>query len=407
MKTYKSWEQRSLWNWGCIAMLLALLVSSAPWINAQIATTTATLSGVVTDPSGAVLPKATLTLTSSEKGITRTFTTDNGGRYSFNQLPPAAYSLAIKASGFETYQQNGIVLNAAETATQNVTLTIGAETASVTVISDVALMNTDNANVAADIDAKQIVELPLNVRNVYGLATLNSSVQNTSEGQLLLGGGSNTTDTADQDISFMNFAGGFFGTTAFLIDGSWDTDSEWGAVIFVPGVDAVQEFKIQNNSFTAQYGWSTGNVVNVVTKVGDARLPRVGIRVLLQQQLQCPQLLSIARQLPGSAQHQSLHIQPQPDWRNGRRPAVHSGPLSAAEQDLHLRYLRSLHLKPTIPLVSTRCQTPTSWPATSLSSWEPRRWGTTLSAGPSITARFTIRAAATPLPPAKRILITL
>ena len=249
-------------------MLLALLVSSAPWINAQIATTTATLSGVVTDPSGAVLPKATLILTSSEKGITRTFTTDNGGRYSFNQLPPAAYSLAIKASGFQTYQQNGIVLNAAETATQNVMLTIGAETASVMVVSDVGLMNTDNANVAADIDAKQIVELPLNVRNVYGLATLNSSVQNTSEGQLLLGGGSNTTDTADQDISFMNFAGGFFGTTAFLIDGSWDTDSEWGAVVFVPGVDAVQEFKIQNNSFTAQYGWSTGNVVNVVTKSG-------------------------------------------------------------------------------------------------------------------------------------------
>ena len=249
-------------------MLLALMAFSTPWINAQIATTTATLSGVVTDPSGAALTKAALTLTSSEKGITRTITTDDGGRYSFNQLPPAAYSLAIKAKGFETYQQNGIALNAGETATQNVTLTIGAETVSVTVTSDVSLLNTDNANVAADIEAKQIVELPLNVRNVYGLATLNSSVQNTSESQLLLGGGSNTTDTADQDISFMNFAGGFFGTTAFLIDGSWDTDTEWGAVIFVPGVDAVQEFKIQNNSFTAQYGWSTGNVVNVVTKSG-------------------------------------------------------------------------------------------------------------------------------------------
>jgi len=244
------------------------MAASTPWINAQIATTTATLSGVVTDPSGAVLPKATLTLTSSEKGISRTFTTDDGGRYSFNQLPPAAYSLTIKAKGFETYQQNGIALNAADTATQNVTLTLGSETVSVTVTSDVSLLNTDNANVAADIDAKQIVELPLNVRNVYGLATLNSSVQNTSEGQILLGGGGNTTDTADQDISFMNFGGGFFGTTAFLVDGSWDTDSEWGAVIFVPGVDAVQEFKIQNNSFTAQYGWSTGNVVNVVTKSG-------------------------------------------------------------------------------------------------------------------------------------------
>ncbi|MFY9856321.1 MAG: carboxypeptidase-like regulatory domain-containing protein [Terracidiphilus sp.] len=269
MKTSRSRRQGFLLYWGGIAALFAILVCSAPWINAQIATTTATLSGVVTDSTGALVPKATVTLTSSEKGISRTFTTDDGGRYSFNQLPPAGYSLAIKAKGFKTYQQNGIVLNAAETATQNVTLTVGAESTSITVTSDVALLNTDNANVAADIDGKQIVELPLNVRNVYGLATLNSSVQNTSEGQLLLGGGSsNSTDTADQDISFMNFAGGFFGTTAFLIDGAWDTDTEWGAVIFVPGVDATQEFKIQNNSFTAQYGWSTGNVINVVTKSG-------------------------------------------------------------------------------------------------------------------------------------------
>src|ERR1035438_6253817 len=85
---------------------------------------------------------------------------------------------------------------------------------------------------------------------------------------MLLGGGSNSTDNADQDVSFLNFAGGFFGTTGFMLDGSWDTDPEWGAVIFVPSVDAVQEFRIQNNSFTAQYGWSTGNVVNVVTKAG-------------------------------------------------------------------------------------------------------------------------------------------
>ena len=268
MNITRSWRPRSRWYWGGLAILLAILLGSTPWSNAQIATTTATLSGVVSDPQGAVVPKAALTLTSSEKGITRTSITDDGGRYSFNQLPPGAYSLTIKAKGFEAYEQTGMALDAAETAVQNVALTIGSETVSVTVTSDVSLLNTENANVATDIDGKQIVELPLNVRNVYGLATLNSSVQNTSEGQLLLGGGSNTTDTADQDISFMNFAGGFFGTTAFLVDGSWDTDTEWGAVIFVPGVDAVQEFKIQNNSFTAQYGWSTGNVVNVVTKSG-------------------------------------------------------------------------------------------------------------------------------------------
>jgi len=269
LRKSRSWKC-SLWYLGGIAVLVGLILGISQPIHAQIATTTATLSGIVTDPSGAVLPNATVTLTSSEKSITRVFSTDQGGRYFFNQLPPSAYSLTVQANGFETYQQKGILLNAAENGTQNVTLTVGAETVSISVTSDVSQLNTDNSNVATDIEAKQIVELPLNVRNVYGLATLNSSVQNTSESQLLLGGGSNTTDTADQDISFMNFAGGFFGTTAFMIDGSWDTDSEWGAVVFVPGVDAVQEFKVQNNSFTAQYGWSTGNVVNVVTKSGSS-----------------------------------------------------------------------------------------------------------------------------------------
>ncbi|WP_263355197.1 TonB-dependent receptor [Acidicapsa acidisoli] len=258
----------SLGYWSGFAALLAILATASPWGNAQIATTTATLSGVVSDPSGAIVPNASVTLDATEKAINRTFITDAGGRYSFSQLPPATYKLTIKINGFETYEQKGIALNAAESATQNVSLTIGAESQSVVVTADASELNTDNSNVAASLDAKEIVELPLNVRNIYGLTTLNSSVSNTSESQMLLGGGSNTTDNADQDISFLNFNGGFFGTTAFMLDGSWDTDPEWGAVIFVPSVDGVQQFKIQNNSFTAQYGWSTGNVVNVVTKSG-------------------------------------------------------------------------------------------------------------------------------------------
>src|SRR3984957_6514499 len=249
-------------------MLLGLSLGSTPRTNAQIATTTATLSGVVSDSSKAVLPKAQVTLVSPEKGINRIFTTDAVGRFSFTQLPPATYSLSVQVPGFEKYQQNGIVLNAADSASQNVSLMVGSSEVSVTVTAEASLLNTDNSNVATSLDAKEIVELPLNVHNVYGLTTLNSSVSNTSESQMLLGGGRNTTDNADQDISFLNFNGGFFGNPAFLLDGSWDTDPEWGAVIFVPSVDGVQEFKIQNNSFTAQYGWSTGNVVNVVTKSG-------------------------------------------------------------------------------------------------------------------------------------------
>ena len=245
-----------------------MLASTTPRSNAQIATTTATISGTVTDPTGAVVANAAVLLNSAEKGVLHSFTTDNTGRYLFSQLPPSTYTLTVKAKGFETYLQSGILLDAAESATQNVALTVGSEAQSVTIMADAAQLNTDNSNVATSIDAKQIVELPLNLRNVYGLATLNSAVGNTTENQMLLGGGSNASDNADQDISFMNFGGGFFGSTAFMLDGSWDTDPEWGAVIFVPSVDAVQEFKIQNNSFTAQYGWSTGNVINVVTKGG-------------------------------------------------------------------------------------------------------------------------------------------
>lgn len=250
------------------AILLALLVTSPTRLHAQLAVTTATLSGSVADPTGAVVPQATVKLTSTQIGISRTLTTDASGRYTFTQLPPSTYILSIEANGFETYKQTGIVLDAAQSATQNVTLIVGTAAQQVVVNAQASQLNTDNANLAASIDAKQVVELPLNLRNIYGLATLNSSVSNTSEGQMLLGGGPNGTDNADQDISFLNFAGGFFGTSAYLLDGAWDTDPEWGAVDYVPSVDAVQEFKVQNNSFTAQYGWSTGNVVNVTTKSG-------------------------------------------------------------------------------------------------------------------------------------------
>ena len=99
-----------------IPILFALWTGTALPLHAQIATTTATISGTLTDPTGALLPKAAVTLTSSETGITRSFTTDNTGRYSFSQLPPSTYTLSVKAKGFKAYAQTGIVLNAAQAA---------------------------------------------------------------------------------------------------------------------------------------------------------------------------------------------------------------------------------------------------------------------------------------------------
>jgi len=259
--------RRRVWHSLAMIVLMAGLMAGKN-IWAQLATTTATISGTVTDPAGAVVPQATVIISSTENGISQTTTTNSAGHYTFGQLPPATYTLTVRQSGFKEYDQHGIALNASQSALQDIRLVIGEQTQQVVVTEQASLLNTDNPNISTDISGKQAVELPLNLRNIYGLATLNSSVSNNSESQQLLGGSGVGTDNADQDISFLNFAGGYFGTTAFLLDGAWDTDPTWGAVIYVPSVDSVSEFKVQNNSFTAQYGWSTGNVINVTTKSG-------------------------------------------------------------------------------------------------------------------------------------------
>lgn len=259
---------------GCVVMggtcvLIGALFLSAPRsASAQGDPTTASLSGTVTDSTGAVVPKATVTLSSSERGIERKVDTDGSGHYQFQILPPSVYTLQIQGQGYRTYVQKGLTLRASESSHQDVPLTLGNVSEEITVTSEAPLLNTEDPNVSASIGAKQVVELPLNLRNVYGLATLNSSVNTSGEVQARDGGGAGNNGNADQDISFLNFGGGFFGTSAFLLDGIWDTAGDWGAVIYTPSVDSVEEFKIQSNSFTAQYGWSTGNVIDVVTKSG-------------------------------------------------------------------------------------------------------------------------------------------
>jgi Carboxypeptidase regulatory-like domain/TonB dependent receptor len=243
--------------------------TTVPSAEGQTFASTAAFSGSISDPSGARVPNATVMVTSPDKGITRTFKTDAAGNFAFALLPAAAYTLTVEASGFKTFRQQGINLEVGQSASQNITLTIGsAEQIEVTAAA--FLLQTENANVGAEVSTKQVTELPLNLRNVFNFVQLNSSVNNNAQQQILQGGGEQ--GTADQDVSFFTFGGGYFGTTAFLLDGAWDTGNDWGGVEYVPSPDNVQEFKVQQNSFTAQYGWSTGNVINVVTKSGTSGL---------------------------------------------------------------------------------------------------------------------------------------
>ncbi len=250
-----------------VAIAAVAISIAVPVAQAQTAASTAIFSGLVSDSSGARVAGATVTISSPEKGITRTFKTDGEGNFSFALLPPGGYTVTAGSSGFKTFKQD-ITLEVGQSATQTIMLTIGSET-QIEVTAEAPLLQTDNANLGAEISTKMVTEMPLNLRNVFNFVQLNSSVSN-SQRQLIESGGAQ--GTADQDVSFFNFGGGFFGTTAFLLDGAWDAIGTWGGVIYVPSPDNVQEFKVQQHSFTSQYGWSTGNVINVVTKSGTSRI---------------------------------------------------------------------------------------------------------------------------------------
>ena len=257
------------------SFLLFLAVASLsitvalPDVHGQTLASTASFSGSVSDSTGARVPNAKVTLNNPEKGITRAFTTDPEGNFSFALLPAGTYTLMVEAAGFKTSKQTGITLEVGQSANQSITLTIGS-VEQIEVVSTAPLLQVDNANIGAEISQKQVTELPLNLRNVFNFVELNSSVNNLSQRQTISSGGQQ--GSADQDVSFFNFGGGYFGTTAFLLDGAWDASEGWGGVIYVPSPDNVQEFKVQQNTFSAQYGWSTGNVINVVTKSGGSQL---------------------------------------------------------------------------------------------------------------------------------------
>ena len=141
-----------------VAICLASFHSAA---LAQTDAFSASLSGAVHDSSGAAVPGAKVSLSSREKGISRTFTTDGEGRYSFAILPPATYTLSIEATGFSTFREENITLAAGQASSEAITLQVGQVQTEVTVSGVTApLLTTDNANVSSDLNQTQITQLP-------------------------------------------------------------------------------------------------------------------------------------------------------------------------------------------------------------------------------------------------------
>ena len=254
-------------------MALGLLACAwASNLYGQGQTAFASISGQIHDPSGGTVAGATVTLSSSDIGFRRNFTSDSAGRYSFTQVAPGTYSLTVSQPGFNTYVQNGIALEIGQSAVQDVSLAVGSLNQEIVVTAEAPPLNTSNANIGADVSQQQITQLPLDYRAPFLLVTLLSSVNTGQIWQSFNSGTQLSGPGADQDASAFTFGGSRFGDTGFLLDGHWNGNGSWDAIMYSPSVDETQEFRIQQNVFTAQYGRSMGNVVNAITKSGTNRL---------------------------------------------------------------------------------------------------------------------------------------
>jgi len=225
-------------------------------------TDTALLRGTVTDPSGAVIPGATVTMTNDATSVSDKATTDPAGRYIFNILKPASYTASVEASGFKTLVQPKIVLRVGQQTDLDFKLQVGQHTETVEVRGTSALLNTVSAALGTQVSRDYIINMPLEGRNIANLTYLMPGITEVS--------GANINDTGGT-----NFAsnGQRYATAEFRLDGALATTPEGGeggttSGRYMPSVEGLQEFTVQSNSFSAEYGNNGGTVVSIVTKSG-------------------------------------------------------------------------------------------------------------------------------------------
>jgi Carboxypeptidase regulatory-like domain/TonB dependent receptor-like, beta-barrel len=221
---------------------------------------TGNITGVVTEPNGAVVPGAKVTLTNTATGESREVKTNNDGRYSYSQLKPSTYSLKISATGFKEYVRPDILISTNQSVEIDVQLTVGSLTEVMEVVAAAPLLNTTTQTQSTTLDSRAVTELPVNARNPFVLVHSTAGVVAVRTG----------ISTATQDQNHNRFAmnGGRDETVQVLIDGIPATAGDWGGLIASPSVDSVQEAQIVRNTYEAQFGKTGGGVVNLVTKGG-------------------------------------------------------------------------------------------------------------------------------------------
>jgi hypothetical protein len=229
---------------------------------ALLAQDTASITGTVTDPSGAAISNAQVSIQSQEHGITRTTTTNSDGNYLISAVPPGTYQLSIAAKGFKKYEAQGVILRVAQKARADAAMQVGAENTEVTVIgTNVATVETQSNELSGTITGKEISQLQLNGRVFTQLVTLTpgvSSQTGSSEGQYGI--------TANVNYSVN---GGRLEYNNWELDGGDNMDNGSNATLNVtPSIDAIGEVRVLTSNYGAQYGRNASGTIETETKSG-------------------------------------------------------------------------------------------------------------------------------------------
>jgi len=249
--------------------LLALL--ALPTVRAQVAG--GTLSGTVTDPSGATVPNATVEIKAVSTGILRTVTTDASGFYAVPNLLPGAYEVTGSASGFSKVVISGTSITVGAQQVLNIKLEVGQVTQTIEVAAQAPQIQLTSSSISATVNATTVRELPLNGRSWTDLATLQPGISNMSAEQPGISGTSSASARGIRGFgNQITISGGRPTQNNYRLNGISENDysnSSPGSVLGgASGVDAIAEFSVVTSNYTAEYGRTSGGVVNAITRSG-------------------------------------------------------------------------------------------------------------------------------------------
>jgi hypothetical protein len=241
-----------------LVVITFLLCSGAQMALAQAIY--GTISGTVTDATGAAVPNAMVTVTDIAKGTTKTVQSNSGGFYTVNQLIPDSYSVKATAANFTPAENNGVTVAADTTQTVNLQVTVGGASQTVTVTTEAPALKTDRADVGQVLDERQIQNLPNLDRNFTSFALLTPGVQRSSF---------TTAPTENpQGTTALNANGSNYGTLGYVLDGTDNREPIDGIIVINPTLDSISEMKVDTQNFPAEFGGSVGGVVTAQTRSG-------------------------------------------------------------------------------------------------------------------------------------------